>query len=442
MIRNCSFWCRAGKSTDIASASKQLLELVSPEVDQLNLELARDFLDDHQTVDLNFYLTRDDEPSKTTLWHCITSKDLALIDKVLNHPSLKDKPVKHWVYIFHCFVDVLTHPEIMERLVKFCKTKIPPVESVMNLMDTLERIFPNKMAERLTPRELFSEHFCDFPPQELWRLFVDAVLQKKENGWLNYESREPGSIEGMVRAFSFLRESISQSLSPDLIRRLHARCSAHFIDKTPGRFRDGAGVNFGLGYGHNTSMSGLIEVIEEHTPNSTYKVRKGRLGMVITASAQSSLQIKQQVEKIIRDYHEALAGCASPTEKIKNIIDLVVNLERTHPFSDCNCRTICIMILNRELIRNGLCPVILENPNCFEGYSRKELVDEVIKGMITFHQVKEGYGYHLGVTTDGIKLLLLSPFYTKCKAAYEYLDKYAETALGQSLEDETLTFYL
>ena len=66
--------------------------------------------------------------------------------------------------------------------------------------------------------------------------------------------------------------------------------------------------------------------------------------------------------------------------RLENIVTMIQKLERLHPFSDGNCRTFCMLLLNRELIRNKLPPCLLTNPNDFDGLSQSEMINEVLAG--------------------------------------------------------------
>eukprot|EP01119_Soliformovum_irregulare_P006759 TRINITY_DN19188_c0_g1_i2.p1 TRINITY_DN19188_c0_g1~~TRINITY_DN19188_c0_g1_i2.p1 ORF type:complete len:503 (+),score=-96.28 TRINITY_DN19188_c0_g1_i2:58-1509(+) len=48
------------------------------------------------------------------------------------------------------------------------------------------------------------------------------------------------------------------------------------------------------------------------------------------------------------------------------ILQLVSDLERIHPYADFNCRTFCVLVLNRELIKNHFQPCFMNDPNVFD----------------------------------------------------------------------------
>ena len=46
-----------------------------------------------------------------------------------------------------------------------------------------------------------------------------------------------------------------------------------------------------------------------------------------------------------------------------------------HPFSDFNCRTFAVFILNKELIRRNMRASIMEDPNVFDYMKIEEIID-------------------------------------------------------------------
>lgn len=45
--------------------------------------------------------------------------------------------------------------------------------------------------------------------------------------------------------------------------------------------------------------------------------------------------------------------------------------------------------MNRELVKHGFSPSLLENPNRFKGYTLNESVYELLRGTQNFNQLKE-----------------------------------------------------
>lgn len=60
--------------------------------------------------------------------------------------------------------------------------------------------------------------------------------------------------------------------------------------------------------------------------------------------------------------------------KLCAIAECVWYLEHSHVFTDANLRTSVFLIMNKLLLRNGLCPVMADDPNVIDGRSREEVV--------------------------------------------------------------------
>lgn len=86
--------------------------------------------------------------------------------------------------------------------------------------------------------------------------------------------------------------------------------------------------------------------------------------------------IKEAFEK----YHVDIKAAKTSEEKIAVIVDLAHEIEILHLFLDVNCRTACLL-MELLLLLNGLKWTMLYNPNRLDGYSREELVKEVIDGI-------------------------------------------------------------
>src|SRR3990167_2726040 len=110
-------------------------------------------------------------------------------------------------------------------------------------------------------------------------------------------------------------------------------------------------------------------------------------------------QLSADVIYYISEYLSAMTSTNESALKLQLIIELVHNLAQLHPFSDANCRTFCMSLLNHLLLRNGFPFVILDDPNRFDLLSRKELLREVITGMEnTFELLEQKQLYKYKVT--------------------------------------------
>lgn len=118
-------------------------------------------------------------------------------------------------------------------------------------------------------------------------------------------------------------------------------------------------------------------------------------------------QLNQLMETLINDYRHNILLADTALSKLEAIIDLVQACEQLHPFSDGNCRTFCMLLLNHLLIKNGFPLAILDDPNRFDMHSKDELLDEVIHGMQnTIDLIRNGKLYN--IKTDDVLTYLKS----------------------------------
>jgi hypothetical protein len=107
------------------------------------------------------------------------------------------------------------------------------------------------------------------------------------------------------------------------------------------------------------------------------------------------------MQYLLTRYERQMSQGTNIDEKLEIIIKFIQDCEQLHPFVDGNCRVFCMLILNLLLMQNNMPPVILNNPNQFDGFSRVELKAAVIQGMNhTIHLIEEGYLYD--VSTDEV----------------------------------------
>lgn len=111
------------------------------------------------------------------------------------------------------------------------------------------------------------------------------------------------------------------------------------------------------------------------------------------------------LQEFISHFNNKVKGAVSPRVKLEAIIALIQQCEQLHPFSDGNCRVFCMLLLNHLLIKHGFPLAILYDPNRFDGFSREELLGEVLFGMEkTFTLLKQKRIYGMS-TVQAIALL-------------------------------------
>ncbi|TNF67521.1 MAG: hypothetical protein EP298_06960 [Gammaproteobacteria bacterium] len=94
--------------------------------------------------------------------------------------------------------------------------------------------------------------------------------------------------------------------------------------------------------------------------------------------------VSELVNSILEQYHSNISASQTEDDKLTAIINMAQSLERLHPFTDANCRTLCMVLLNLELIKNGLLPSLQDNPNLFESLPATDLVNKIKEGQQRF----------------------------------------------------------
>lgn len=383
--------------------SHELFSILRPEIGCPDPQAALKFIMDHKQSSIDFYLKRFFFGYELSLFKLILlSRDIALITAMFEHFSIKTTRSHDWEAVYESFqnhIDAIhkLDVEILKLLLNFFKPRLPSIRGQGHPV----------VVEDKTPIENFRHYFADFPTEEIWRLFIDGYKQKQETGWLDYEIREPGCMLAMLRGMIHVIENIEEPLDIPMLCKLHALCSTNVSglleSNKAGIFRNNTISEVGLFYGSNCSIVGFIEMVEQKGNDYEIKNLPSLCGSAgIRTLKKTDKEIYSRLEKIINAYHLEI-NTGNNISKLLAIVKLIKELERFHPFPDANCRTICILLLFRELVRNGFSPVILDNPNCFEGFSDIELVNEIIEGMKTFQLVKINTTHDLGLQTNEMK---------------------------------------
>lgn len=377
--------------------------------------LAMDFYEKNKHLHFNF-LTQKSLPNGILIGlyqYLMSDPQLnELFEKILKNPLtieyLLNNMANHWRF----FLAFPTYNKT-DLLCEFIKTNTP----------IPDRANCNDFFIAGEPEDKLMIYFQSFPIQEIWRLFIDAEKQLTEIGWLDFECREPGYLKAMLNAWTFLINGINEPLTLTLIQQLHAACSGSVENLNDdhagsGRFREDA-TGFGLIYNSNVSARGLIEILD-NIKDKPYEIKELRLEVPKLSS--------EEIEKIatiaIDQYGTNITLASEPIEKLRSIIEFIVNLERMHPFADANTRTFSMLLLNRELIRQGFSPTILYDPNRMAGYSVDELMNEVTQGMERFQQVSLSNTQELGLSTTEINKIASQEEYSSCKESHQALSSF------------------
>lgn len=262
--------------------------------------------------------------------------------------------------------------------------------------------------------------------KEYWRLFIDGNKQQRENGWLDFELREPGYLKGMIKGWEYIAEHLEAKLSATFIQMLHKKCTnqvKNMLNNTVcGIFRAYESPYQNLSLRVNSSLRGKLELMEAEDRAQHYQVEDE----VIVSLSLSSMEIEKRLNDIIAHYYESLEMAQDPQMKFSILARLIQRLERLHPFMDGNTRLFSMLIVNKELINLGFSPVILDNPNRSVGFSHEEFCNEMIAGMETFKQCTQNSA-HLGKVTEEMETSLSQPCYKRCEESHAFFMQFVES---------------
>lgn len=290
-----------------------------------------------------------------------------------------------------------------------------------------------------------SFEFEQIKPSEIWRFYIDGYRQLTpegiEKGISLFDVAEPGYMRAMLDAHEYMMQTFELPLTPQLIVDFHKKALGR-VENTANRnlkkFRDKKNADFGLLLNEgehdlrkkgNVSHRGLNEFLTsmQNQPNplacyiifsdistggSTFddqilqkalaiqdqqgiasavnflekNIIAGHANFFVTEMTHEEIQYK--VTELINHYQYKIQQALNDDEKLEAIIILIQSIERLHPFLDGNCRTFCMLLLNRELILNGFPPTMLDNPNRFDLFSINELKDEIRQGWKYANQYK------------------------------------------------------
>lgn len=282
-----------------------------------------------------------------------------------------------------------------------------------------------------------------FPKSDLYRFIIDGRLHESEKGWFEYALREPGSLPGVFAAFEFILgyDLANPSISSDLIKQIHLRVGTPVSIPGyresgifPGKFRTDITSFTPIveeksdGYCNEAGFDAIKDFVQRHLEKGSalfiakftqadamrklyqgeYKTQKElddafkaikiyteqASDESIKASYQRLLEgevwkfrapapefVDSLVESVCQHYNSAIKVAATSEDKLRLIVSTIQEIERIHPFADCNGRTSYIL-LQRLLIQNGFLPSIMFNPNHLDGHQVESVIQELKQGMM------------------------------------------------------------
>lgn len=325
------------------------------------------------------------------------------------------------------------------------------------------------------PRASANYEYAKLFADEIWRFYIDYYRQLtkegKQKGSLLFDVEEPGYMAAMLKAHQLLNNNLHKTLTPHLILQLY-RTALEGVSKTNleefdrfDRFRSNDVSGFWLklnttgGDEANVSREGLREFLQEVIANgnenkfeilsnSSVDVLKEALAQYekkedkkqaleevldfledkikntkckFVSPSMTHKVIEEKIKSYLLQYEEKRKHVSGDQKKLDVIIELVQKIERLHPFIDGNCRTLVMLVLNKELIRNGFKPTMLCNPNRFDFFATEQLRQDIIDGWMLTKKYQS-------------EIANLNTY----KTVYEYADKlYAAAHKSVFHKDET-----
>lgn len=102
----------------------------------------------------------------------------------------------------------------------------------------------------------------------------------------------------------------------------------------------------------------------------------------------------KQTKRLIEAYYQEREEANTPEKKQIAIVRFIQNLDQSHVFLDGNIRTFAFVLMNTLLIKDGMSPVIWDNPNILDGHTLTECLEHVRNGQETFKRelsIKESF---------------------------------------------------
>jgi hypothetical protein len=192
----------------------------------------------------------------------------------------------------------------------------------------------NKLASRhyFPGKNGDTQFFYDqVPAIDVWRLFIPVNEQTNimENGYVRIERREPGFTQAMYNAFRYVNETMNDKLNITLLKNINRIA-----------FR-----------------SSLL--FKEHP-------------------AQNHSKFAALIQAYHRDIQQPQLA-----DKLNAILDFCSGFAKINLLRTFDLR-LTVLILNRELIRHGFSPAILNNPFNLISHTPSALFGVVLSGMETF----------------------------------------------------------
>jgi hypothetical protein len=89
---------------------------------------------------------------------------------------------------------------------------------------------------------------------------------------------------------------------------------------------------------------------------------------------------RSALRTLVEEYREKSSSATCVSDKLLAVAQFYLAAERLHPFMDANYRTFGQLILNFNLLTQGLSMTDIYDPNCADGSSPEQIVDAILDG--------------------------------------------------------------
>ncbi|RJF92147.1 sigma 54-interacting transcriptional regulator [Noviherbaspirillum saxi] len=248
---------------------------------------------------------------------------------------------------------------------------------------------------------------ADVARSNVWRLCLDPIkvdlmhakgLGIDDNPYIGHLfDSESSYLFKMGRGWLSAVNDLKKRLDLAMIVRLHALASIDGEAAVSSLLPDvcGAWAQFGMLPGETVTADGereLQQFIEDRGVQGGYDsairfsfyTKRGIGGAEYKIFKRDEALPADQaslMNRWIDDYSNTLSAKeASRQDKVRAAAGLCQQMQRLRPFPDGNCRTFCILLLNRLLLQLGEPLTMIDNPNKLDGFSLAEIVDLVREG--------------------------------------------------------------
>ncbi|BCA96021.1 hypothetical protein TUM19329_23820 [Legionella antarctica] len=171
---------------------------------------------------------------------------------------------------------------------------------------------------------------------------------------------------------------------------------------------------------HTTLKNTTDEELETIAKQLVTSVKDTSLSLLTPDPVSAEEKAKMAIDR----YNVDINTAKTPDDVILCIVTLVHELEILHVFHDVNCRT-NYFLLNEQLIKHGLKPAILYNPNRLDCYNIASLVNQVKQGICR-------YDY---VMTNSVELFKMNESITGTKKSSDKLYEIISSQLTEVITD-------